>query len=427
MKIRREYVRRPLKTKSVKLTLIGGEDDYTEYCAGYSAGADCLARFPRFDMYRTPVVLKNPESIDYYANIGAVLALTAAGQIYRLSEAATGSMLTYAGTVGSCRRSTFECHFGNEPAVAVVSGTRITFVTAENYYNRQVPYAIKGACLHMGRIFAADASDSFAVRWSGMDMLDWEQSADGAGYIKLNPERGKIFRTLSFGSKLVVFREFGFDVLNVFGDPRHFAVVHQGSKNVTERLREDTCTVCGSSIYCCSENNIYRYDGEKAEVVKLPDYMQVKNFCAGKAYGGRYVYYYCMAVPTGGGYQLEMDLQNGTFALFACDKKFVWKTDDGFWAWKDNTVYVEKPDGDDWRCVWHSESIDLGSAGVKTLKKIYVDKTDKAQIRIRADGVSRSISGDGEIYVGMSGRDFVFEVVGNGKVNALEAEWEVRA
>lgn len=426
MKIRRAYAIKPLKTKTVKLKLLGGDGGYTAHCVGYRAGADCIAPSRGFAEYNGQAVIKNLESVSYYENIGSGLALASTGQIYRWTDTPSGAPFSYAGLVGTYYHSAFECFYDGAPAVAVVSGTRITFVTAEKYYNKQLPYNLKGACLHMGRVFATDIFENYSIRWSGTDILDWAQSADGSGYIKLNPERGKIYRTLSFGNDLVVFREFGFDVIKAFGDPRHFAVVHQGCKNVTERLREDTCVVCGDKIYCCSESAIYCFDGEKTEAVKLPDYMRAKDFCAGKSHGGRYVFYYCTAVFSGEEYQLEMDVQNGTFAFFASGKKFLWGKDGLLRAWKDDTVYIESYDACNAVCVWRSKAIDLGKAGVKTLKKIYVDKTDGAEVTVNADGVSRSFVGNGEITVAMSGRNFTFEVVGGGRVNTLEAEWEVR-
>ncbi len=71
--------------------------------------------------------------------------------------------------------------------------------------------------------------------------------------------------------------------------------------------------------------------------------------------------------------------------------------------------------------------IDVGTAGVKTLKSIYIDAKNVAYVNVIADGVKRELSGRGRIPVGLSGREFVFELNGKNETELLEAEWEVRA
>lgn len=425
MKIRRSYKRGSLATESVKLKLVGGDKDYCGYSAGYYAGKPQLTPMRKFCLHNPSATLKSLETVNYFDNIGVALAITSLGQIYKVSEVSEGNAFAYSGLVGTYLHSAFPCYYENAPAVIVISGPRITFVTAEKYYNKQIAFQLKGACIHMGRIFAADAKDGYSIRWSGTDFLDWTQSVEGSGYIRLAPERGKVFRTVPFGDRLVVFREYGIDVVKAYGDPRHFAIVHQGGNNVTEKLIEDTCVVCGGKIYFCSYTNIYCFDGTSITAVKLPDYMKASNFQSGKSYENRYVHFYCQSEADGCEYQLELDLVNGTCGFFAGGMKFVWKTNSCFWVWCDNAIYHEDDGGNDTQSTWRTESIDLGSSRVKTLKSIYVDKSEDTEITVRADGLERSFSESGESYVGMSGRNFSFEVSG-GTVKSLEAEWEVR-
>ena len=82
--------------------------------------------------------------------------------------------------------------------------------------------------------------------------------------------------------------------------------------------------------------------------------------------------------------------------------------------------------GYDSPCEWRSGKIDLGTASVKTLKRIYFDKGRAVQVTVKADGVSRTIEDYGERSVGLSGRNFTFEVSGKGETDLLEAEWEIR-
>jgi len=426
MKIRRGYGRSDLKTERVKLKLIGGEEDYTAYCAGYCAGANYLTPSRKFKSYNTEANIHNVESITYFNSIGAGLALTTSGQIYKWSYVSVGTPFAYSGMAGSVIRSTFEYFNQDKPAVVVVSGNRMTFLTDEKYEYKALGFYLKGACYHYGRMFAADVRNPYVFRWTGTSLTDWAQTQGGAGYIKLTPERGLLYRTVAFGDQLVIYREYGLDVIKAFGDSRHFSVVQQGCKNVMEKLVEDAIAVCDGKIYFCSYDKIYTYDGEKIETLKIPDYMKAHDYTLGKAYDDRFVHFYC--TPDNGleKCQFEIDTEKGTCSFFAPGMKFLWKSKDGFWAWKDNVVYLENKLGYDMPCVWRSKSVDLGRSDVKTLKSVYLKQTQDAVLKVTADGVSREFCGNGRVPVDMSGTEFAFEVRGRGDTLDVEAEWEVR-
>ena len=231
---------------------------------------------------------------------------------------------------------------------------------------------------------------------------------------------------IAFGDRLIVYREHGLDIIKAFGDTQYYSVVHQGGKNFTEKLYEDACAVCGGKIYFCSYDKIYCYDGQEISQVKLPEYMKATGYSLGKSFDGRFVCFYCKVDADGKNYQFELDTLNGTCSFFAPDIKFIWKNDDGVYAWKDNIVYREDINGSDMESVWRSEKLDVGTAGVKTLKKIRFDKSGDSIVKVTADGISRTIEGSGEMTVGLSGRQFEFGISGGGKAKSLDAEWEIR-
>lgn len=426
MRIRRTRSFKGLKTRVETVKIIGGESDYCLVAAAYCLGGKGITSARKFARYNADAGMDALQSVDYFDNIKSGVAVTADGQIYRWNERDSGAAFQSCGAVGAYFPSHFECLYDSQPAVAVVGGSKMTYVLGSGYADADIPYELKGACLHMGRIFAADAREKFVVRWSGTDLNDWEQSSLGAGYISLNPVRGEIFRVVSMGENLFVYREFGIDVIKAYGDPRHFAVVHMGSGDVTERLTESACAACGGKLYFCSERAVYSFDGKQIERIKLPEYMKGKNYRTGKAFEGRYVDFYCERTAYGGSYQFEMDLFEGTFAFYAWSMSHIWKTPSGFYGWRSNAVFREDETAEDTTSSWRSDYFRLGDNSVKTLKSVYLDGGGDLEVTVVADRDTRRFSGAGRIPVNMCGRAFTVYVEGNGRVNLLEGEWEVR-
>ena len=426
MRIRRARTFKGLKTRRESIVIIGGEGDFCTTAAAYCVGGKGITPARKFARYNAEAKITGVQSIGYFDNIKAGVALTESGQVYRWSDSASGAAFTDCGTAGTHRTSPFECTYNSQPAAAVVSGTKILYVLQNGSVEKDIPYELKGACLHMGRIFAVDARSKYVVRWSGIELNAWTQSSLGAGYISLNPVRGEIYRVVSMGENLYVYREFGVDVIKAYGDPRHFAVAHQGSGEVTEKLEESACAACGDKLYFCSQTNVYRFNGNTVERVKIPGCMKGKNYRNGSAFDGRYVDFYCERVTYGGSYQFEMDLQEGTFAFYALSMPCIWKTPTSFYGWKSNSVYREDETAEDMSSSWRSDYFTLGDNRVKTLKSIYLESTGDIEITVHADRITRRIKGGGSIPVDMSGRQFYFNVGGKGSVDLLRGEWEVR-
>lgn len=427
MRLRRAYGRVNLKTRSEKLKIIGSVKDYCEFCQGYYVRGKKLKTARQFMQYNTEANINNLAFVRYFPNIDTTLAMTTSGQIYRWTAASAGKPFTYSGLVANYYPSAVSCYYKDASVIAVISGSRIVFVKPTIYEICTISYSVRGAAYHKGRLFAVDPSKN-CIRWSGTNLSEWKESTDGAGYLHLDPKRGEIFSVIEFGENLIAFREYGLDVIKAFGDPRHFTVVSAGEKLTTEKLTTNTCVECGGKLYFASTDNIYCYNGEIIEKIELPEYMKASFYSNGRSEDGRYVFFYCTPKNSSKSCQFELDTVTGECAFFAPEIPFLWKRYDYFYGWKNNTVYKQHQlTGYDMPCVWRTGKIDAGTAGVKTLKSIYVNAKDEARIAVTADGVKRELKGRGRIHVGMSGREFVFELNGKNETGLLEAEWEVRA
>ncbi len=426
MKIRRVYKRKNLKTKSVKLKIFGGDEDYCNLCVGYYArNGKKLKPSVMLKPYNDNAPVNPVVDIHYYPNIGAAVVLCSTGHVYRWKPVSVGSPYEYAGLGGTTTPFSTACYYNDVSIVAAVMGSRIVIVKSSLYEIRSVPFQACGAAYFLGRLFVADTTNN-CVRWSGSNITDWTESIDGSGRLYLDPSRGKIFNVVVFGDKLVAFREFGLDVLRAYGEPRHFKVEQFGHQLMTEKLVITTCVECGKKLYFASETNIYTFDGEKIEQVVLPDYMKAKYYTNGCSYENRYVHYYCKPDNYDTYCQFELDVVTGKCAFFAPNMKFLWNNGEKYFGFKDNAIYIQDKFGYDVEHVWKTKPVDVGTSDVKTLKSIYTDVNDFARIKITADGVSREIFGQGKIPVGLSGREFVFEIKERGEASILEAEWEVR-
>lgn len=428
MILRRAYRRGKLKTRAHTAKIFGGED-LCAFALGYAVGGKTLTAGRKFVPLYTSAEAAKITSIDFFPNVGLALATSSDKKVFGwYPDDADFSFVQLADLHGDVPPSTFEYHGETGNYAALVSGRDIVQVYGERLQVGTLPYSIKGACMHMGRMFAVDAGDKFTVRWSSYkDVYDWTQSALGGGYIRLNPERGALYRVIPLGERLIVYREFGIDVIKAFGDPRHFAVVPCGGGSVTERLNEDACAVCGNDIYFCSDKTIYRYSNGAISALTLPDYMGAENFSRGKAYESRYVNFYCKTLLYGNEYQIELDVVDKTVCFYAYGKKTVWKTPQKFYAISGDTVYVQSDgDGEDMTSVWMSRKLDFGDDKLKYLRCLRAVADGDISISVTASGITRGFAGGSYIRTGICGDDFVFEVNGNGRLSSLEAEWEAR-
>ena len=428
MMIRNARPFKGLKTRLKRIKVLGDGIDMGTVAEGYYVGDGTLTSVRKFSAYNYDAKLDKIEWIEYFNTIKYGIALTANGDIYKWSETANGAAFGIVTNGVAAPHTAFACRFEGSPAVCVLGGTKLVFVYETGFASLSLTFELNGGCLHMGRIFAADTQKKYTIRWSGTDLSDWNQSALGGGYIDLDPVRGRIFRLVSMGNKIFVYREFGVDVIKVYGDPYHLSIVHKGSGDVTEKLTESACAVCGDKMYFCSKTNVYTFDGEKIERVKYPECLAGQNFRTGTCIDGRYVTFYCEDITGTSSYQFEIDTLNGVFAHYAEGMPFVWKSPNAFYGWFNNTVYREDAKSERMISRWFTGTLTLGISSTKLIKSIYTECSGKIVIHVITNSAMVGFTAENgkKIKVGLWDDSFSFRVTGNGKLKLLECECEVR-
>ncbi len=424
MMIRRATKIKGLATGKTGIKIFGGDKDLCMTSVGFFAGGEGLQSAPKSVRGYADGLTGTPVAMGYFPEISQGLAVTDAGKVYIWLE--NEKLFSEIAQVENYPVSMFSYSLDGENYAAVVCGNKMICRFADTVRIFTLPYYIKGACLHMGRVFAADANDGYVLRWScADDMGDWGLSASGGGYIRLRPERGKILSLIPLGDRIIAVREHGTDIIKAYGDPRHFSVVHKGCGEVTEALKEGTCVACGESVYFCSDSSVYEFDGEHIQKLQMPVYMRAHGYSAGCAHDGRYVTYACREPVYDGAYHLLYDTYERKFAFFAANKSVVWKTQKGFYSLRGGYVY-EPADGGEFTGVWMTDALDFGIKGAKLLKRITVRSEGNIEVSVKARGETRDFPGNGIMTADIAGEDFTFSVFGDGKLISFEGELEVR-
>lgn len=119
--------------------------------------------------------------------------------------------------------------------------------------------------LHGERLFTLD-EDGYTVRFSkALDIEDWEEAAQGAGYVSLPSKKGNIVAMKSFGGYLYLFRERGITRLRAMGDNMNFQHVeldvHCGN------IYPESLAATGEYIAFASDGGIFLFDGTSVKAV----------------------------------------------------------------------------------------------------------------------------------------------------------------
>lgn len=431
MTIRRPYRSKGLDTKIVKTKIIDGEYFDCSSSVGYFMGGKAVECTYKLEYGgKSEGIPRDIDIVRYFPAMGFGLGVSTDGVVYVWTE--SENSFTRVSNIEYPTPSFFSGYEGEKRFAAVVGGRKIVRVLEDKSAVAYViHYSLKGACLCMGRLFAADAQDEYVLRWSGPNGFDdWTQSAFGAGYMRFNPARGRILSTVPFGDRVAVFREYGLDFLKVNGDPRHFSVTYEYGEGVSEKLGDGTCVCCRGKLYFCSDEHMYVCDGSGITRMQFPDYMQPKLCTHGAAIEDRYVVYYCKHPNSSTRYQFIYDVDEKKYGFFAYGASTVWKTANGFYSWRSGRVHVPLRDYSDANGDMASSLYkgNLGSeySGMKLLKSVTLDASGDARLSVRSLYVTRYFTGNGKIPINMPGNTFSLSLSGNCKVRSLEVEWEVR-
>lgn len=150
---------------------------------------------------------------------------------------------------------------------------------------------ITSMVIHYERLFATTIGDELTLKFSDdLDITNWSESLDDAGFIEMNDERGKLKKVISFNDYLYVFRERG--ITRVYAntaDQRNFYVNHLFTAGGD--ILHKTIALCGDKIIFVASDGFYVFDGAGAyrrldnlfPLIKVDD-KSLARFYAGKYY-----------------------------------------------------------------------------------------------------------------------------------------------
>lgn len=274
--------------------------------------------------------------------------------------------------------------------------------------------------MHCGRLFARDYLDGFKLWWAASHALDWTAGINGCGYTLLPAEGGDILRLFSYDDRLIAMRESGITIVRAYGDPQNYKVDATANYMTADGIIEDTCAEGGGKILFCTPRGIYAFDGSGIDrllsfagtSLSSPKFAAASGdmycvVCTDGVSGGDRMY--CFDLSSGSGWLTDISpsaLFSGAGALYAVV----------------GTSVMEVTAGGSFG--WRSLPVRFGD-GNACLKRVRAVCDGDVSVTVSSLGVSRTLSGSGIHEVNMSGRDFTFSVLADGKLTALEAQAEV--
>lgn len=141
--------------------------------------------------------------------------------------------------------------------LVLISGNTYTSLTGGMATHGVMPVSVCCGVMRKGRLFAADATDPYILRWSGTrGYYDWIEGIAGAGSLALELSGGRILDILDFDDELVVFREQSITRFSVFGNPENFK---ETETLQTPCIYARTAAILGDSIIFFSSGGLMSY------------------------------------------------------------------------------------------------------------------------------------------------------------------------
>ena len=423
MKLKKERVRAGLNTRSVTLTLIGGEGEFCAERFGFRQDKNGLVAGYAPIKVEPAASVASAVAAKGLSAFGYNLLISKLGQLFKWNTSEFTAVKSI-GVLSNVAPFIIPCTYGGENVYAVFSGKKLGILRESGLTQSTLPYKLHCGTMQCGRVFARDFDDPYLVRWSGTDIKDWACGIDGGGYVRVPPEGGEITGMAVFGEKTALVRKYGITVLRAFGDARHFRMEKTDHSALPE-VFGGTAVVCAGRLWLYTAEGIYVYDGSSLTLANGgSDETGGKDYtCVGAAaFGNRYIFYSCVKGSTK--FILEYDTRDNVLTPCAdgCGTVF----DDGKipYCFSGNALTRLLSGGDDPNRVWISKPVDLGTPYPKTLKSISADGEGDIRITVSCGGRERS-AGLGYTAIAERGTSFTFTVKGSGKLESLRAEWEV--
>lgn len=271
---------------------------------------------------------------------------------------------------------------------------------------------------HCGRLFGADASDGYKLRWSGEGgAFDWTESISGAGWLALDPEYGEILKLLKLGSRLVAVRKRGFTLFEMHGNPENFSVTSVRCPSL--EISGSSSAVAGGNIIFYCADGLYRFDGVSAEKTAYGFESRITAVSGAVSASGNY---YACAKLNSGKRAVLVICRDGSAFIADCAAKALACRGDEIFALCDDGIYALKKGGE---YAFTSGSLDFGTARKKALSGIFIDGFAR-EAEIFCDGQTRIYqSVKGLLPVHMCGASFKITLKSPQKINAVYAYAEV--
>lgn len=283
-------------------------------------------------------------------------------------------------------------------------------------------YGIYGGQIKNGRLFAIDKADNFKLRWSGEGgAFDWEESIDGAGWLKLDGAGGRILNLLTYGEKLVAVRENGLSVITAFGTPENFK---SESKNLrVSSICKNTAAVAGNKLlFFVNGGGLYSYNGAKITRVECQFAEEIENPVCAAADGG--LYFLCAFIkPLGRCAVLCYNAVSGSQYIIDFPADAIIASGGGVFAYA-HGLACKLCSGVEF--TFKSGEINFGSKDEKYLKTVELDCAEGADLEISNGRCVRRFTGvKNALLADMRGVNFTFTVKSSAKITALKAFAEV--
>ncbi|MDE7330322.1 MAG: hypothetical protein K2N30_04475 [Clostridia bacterium] len=344
----------------------------------------------------------------YYAQKIKRLIAVADGRFYL-----AGNSLVFGNGIEFSAESPFIFFSREGEAIAAGDGE---CMSTQSALPEKLPFksGIFGGVSKSGRVFAIDKEDNFIIRWSGKNGgLDWEEGIDGAGWLRLSPEKGKILNIAVYNEKLVALCEYGLALLTAYGTPENFKL--QYIDGATGKVYANTACVAGGKLAFFTENGLRLFDGTKVEAPCFEIETDVSN--PRFSFGADGVYFLCAdSVNLQRRVIFAVDIVNSCAYIVDLPATAAYINGNVF-CFADGGIYELKRGGG---FTFTSGRTDFGVRGKKALVSVFAGNENPADIEVISDGKSRIVRGvRGYCLPCVSGNGFKIKIRSDGEVRGL--------
>ncbi|MCD8372631.1 MAG: hypothetical protein LUD27_04955 [Clostridia bacterium] len=276
------------------------------------------------------------------------------------------------------------------------------------------PKALYGGCVHYSRLFGADLSDGYIVRWTaagGYD--DWTEGIRGSGWLRLPPEGGKILRLIPFGGKLIAVREKGLSVIRIYGETENFRI--NTSDTQTESVIPGTAAVCGGKLFFATATGLYSFNGSDIAREAEAALDGLGWITCGHGCGN---FYFASLYLDGDNVLACIDCERGETSFCNISPDCIFGRGEAYLPSEGAVYRLAYPA---YSLAWNSGYTDLGEHSKKFIKSVYIGCGEACDLTVESGGVSRIFAGvKGKVKVKMSGEKFRFKLNSEAEVNSFD-------